>query len=68
MTKDETISIGNLLMGNQSANAEAILTQQMKQNTSYSNELIEIVMKMLDKNQETRSSAVQLLQMPYFKH
>lgn len=67
MTKDETISIGNLLMGNQSANAVSILTKQMEVEQQYSNELMEIVIKMLDRNQETRPSARQILQMPYFK-
>ncbi|EFC39768.1 predicted protein [Naegleria gruberi] len=67
MTKDETISIGNLLMGNQSANAVSILTKQMEAEQQYSNELMEIVIKMLDRNQETRPSARQILQMPYFK-
>src|SRR3989338_7518413 len=51
MTKDTETSISNLLMGNQSSNAQQILTQQMKEsNVKYSDQLIQIVLQMLDKN------------------
>ncbi|EFC38128.1 predicted protein [Naegleria gruberi] len=68
MTKDETTSISNLLMGNQSSNAQTILTKQMRNcSISYSNELIQLILQMLDKNRETRPTAQQLLKFDYFK-
>ena len=69
MTNDRVTSISNLLMGNQSENAINILTNQMKESPSqeYSDELIEIVLKMVEKDMNIRPNASQLLSLSYFK-
>ncbi|EFC44669.1 predicted protein [Naegleria gruberi] len=69
MTNDQATSISNMLMGNQSENATKILTNQMKESSQseYSEELIEIVLKMLEKDANQRPSASQLLSLKYFK-
>ena len=69
MTKDKETSISNLLMGIQSQNAISILTKQMKQSNDneYSNDLIEIVLQMLEKDSKQRPNASQLLSLNYFK-
>ncbi|EFC45235.1 protein kinase [Naegleria gruberi] len=69
MTKDKETSISNLLMGIQSQNAINILTKQMKQSNDneYSNDLIEIVLQMLEKDSKQRPNASQLLSLNYFK-
>ena len=69
MTNDLATSISNLLMGNQAENAIKILKNQMKESAhcEYSDELIEIVLKMLEKDANQRPSASQLLSLKYFK-
>lgn len=69
MTGDHSTSISNLLMGNQSENATRILTLQMKDSTNgeYSEQLIGIVLRMLEKDSNQRPNASDLLSLPYFK-
>ena len=68
MTRDYSTSISNLLLGNQSGSAVNILTNQMKEsiNGEYSNDLIEIVIQMLQKDANQRPNASDLLALPYF--
>ena len=67
MTKDLTTSISHLLL-NDPQNAQSKLRDKMKQSKlGYSDQLIDLIIRMLDKDSLTRPNAADILSDSYFR-
>ncbi|KAG2386004.1 hypothetical protein C9374_003153 [Naegleria lovaniensis] len=67
MTKDSSTSISHLLLSKDPESVRKLLLSKMKDG-EYSDELCDIVLKMLEKDSMTRPNAMDILGLPYFRN
>ena len=68
MTKDSATSISHLLLSKDPQSVQQLLLSKMKEGGEYSDELCEIVLKMLEKDSLMRPNAQDILGLPYFRN